>query len=338
MMCRLPSVLLIGWLALAEQVSAIPEEGYAKRYGQSVLPFLATGQRFAFRSADGVTPLQGIRFPSPGSNGVVVVLNGSTESWLKYGELFYDLQAKGYGIFSYDQRGQGLSPHLVKQDPQIGQIEDFGLYAADLEVFLRDVVLPTHPSRLFLIAHSMGGAVAIDYLQHHHRSPFRAAVLSAPMIRINTSPYPEPLARLVVKLLQAMGLGARYAPGKHDRDPGEPFELSRITSSRERWNAIARVWDSHPEAVLGGPSNDWVARALEETTLIRTHPGQVDLPVLVLEAGRDAFVRNPPDDELRRMLPGARIVRFPESRHELLFERDGIRDRAIREILRFFVN
>lgn len=336
-MRRIIPAILAGCLAGTESASAIPGREDAAGVANPALLSSVSGEQFAFRSADGVTQLQGIRFQNPRAKGAVVVLNGSTESWLKYGELFHDLYGKGYSIFSYDHRGQGLSPHFVKRNPQIGQIDAFGLYAADLDEFLRQVVLPTHPSHLVLIANSMGGAVALDYLQHRD-SPFRAVVLSAPMLRINTSPYPEPVARLVVNLLQAAGLGARYAPGKHDRDPGEPFEGNRITSSRERWEAIQRVWNTHPEAVLGGPSNDWVARALDQTSRLRANPGRVETPVLVLEAGRDEFVSYPPDAELRRMFPKVRIVRFPESKHEILFERDEIRSHALAEILRFCGN
>ena len=68
----LPALLLSGVTAL----HAIPENDYASTYEKVVVPFLSSGQRFTFRSADGKTDLQGIRFTHPGAKGVIVVVNG----------------------------------------------------------------------------------------------------------------------------------------------------------------------------------------------------------------------------------------------------------------------
>jgi lysophospholipase len=318
-------------------LAAVPEKDHAQIYANKVNPFLSSGERFSFLSADGATTLQGIRFLQSDAKGTVVVLNGSTESWLKYGELFYDLHLHGYNVVSYDHRGQGLSPHLVTSHPQIHQIDDFNLYAADLNKFVQKEMPCVRPQNLYLLAHSMGGAVAIDYLQHYP-SPFRAVVLSAPMIRINTAPYPEWVARLVMEFLHLAGQGNNYAPGKHDRDPKEPFGANKITSSRARWQEIQRVWDTHPEAVLGGPSNEWVKQALEQTATIRRRETVVDTPTLILEAGNDTFVINPSKTELQRLFRSQKTLFLEGSKHEILMEKDPIRDAAIKATLDFFGN
>lgn len=322
-------------LACVTALHAIPEQDYPLNYEKEVAPFLASGQRFSFRSADGKTDLQGIRFIHPAAKGTIVVVNGNTESWLKYGELFYDLYQKGFSVTSYDHRGQGLSPHLVPANPQIGQIDDFFLYAADLNAFVRKEILPRKKEKAFLLAHSMGSGIGLDYLEHYS-SPFRAVALSAPMLRINTAPYPESVAWAASAFFHAIGLGNRYVTGRHDRDPAEPFEGNNLTSSRNRWDAIQSVWNSHPHAVLGGPSNDWVARAIARTAVIRERLSGIKARVLILQAGKDQFVMNPDQDMARTKIPGAVLVRFPDARHEILMERDPIRQKALEEILRFF--
>jgi len=91
------SLALILTLPAMECVQALPEKNYDSEWKKTILPFLDSGERFTFRSADGVTELQGIRFVHPNAKGTIVVVNGSTESWLKYGEFFYDLSlASGY--------------------------------------------------------------------------------------------------------------------------------------------------------------------------------------------------------------------------------------------------
>lgn len=327
----LTALLLSGVTAL----HAIPEKDYAAGYQREVVPFFASGQRFSFRSADGKTDLQGIRFINPKAKGMIVVLNGSTESWLKYGELFFDLYHQGFSVASYDHRGQGLSPHMVPGNPQIAQIDDFSLYAADLNAFVEQMVVPENHGKLYLLGHSLGGEIALDYLEHYP-APFQAVVLSAPMLRINTGPYPESLARLVTGLFQAIGMGDHYVMGKHDRNPAEPFEENKLTSSRDRWTAIQSTWNSHPEAVTGGPSNDWVARAISRTAEIRKGLPEIKADILILQAGKDQFVLNPDQEMARNTIPGALLIRFPDARHEILMESDPIRDKALAEILRFF--
>jgi len=334
---RCPSLLFALLLAGTGSLRAIPEKDYARMEMSRVAPFLASGERFTFRSADGKTDLQGIRFVHPDAKGMIVVVNGNTESWLKYGELFYDLYQHGYSVTSYDHRGQGLSPHLAAANPQVVQIDDFALYAADLNAFVRQEIVPERREKAYLLAHSMGGGIALDYLEHYP-TPFDAVVLSAPMVRINTAPYPESVAWAAAAFFHAIGLGNHYVIGKHDRNPREPFEGNTLTSSQERWNAMQSAWNDHPEAVTGGPSNDWVASAIARTSVIRKDLPKIKNRILILQAGKDQFVMNPDQEIARATIPGAILMKFPDANHEILMERDLIRDKAVGEIVSFFGN
>ena len=333
----LPSLLFILFFTSLGPLGAFQENQLSESTSREIQSFLNSGVRFTFQSADGTTHLQGIRFQHPEAIGTIVVVNGSTESWLKYGELFFDLYHHGYSLVSYDHRGQGLSPHLVHSNPQIAQIDGFSLYADDLNALVEHVILPCNHGKLYLLAHSMGGAVSLDYLERFH-SPFTAVALSAPLLRINTSPYPESATRLLITLLTTAGMGDHYAPGKHDHDPTEPFEGNPITSSRKRWEAGQQVWKSHPDAVMGGPSINWVDQAMARTALIRKNLSKINERILILQAGRDQFVMCPDQDMASRAIPEATLVRFPDAKHEILMESDPIRERAIQAILNFFKN
>ncbi len=61
----------------------------------------------------------------------VVVVNGRTESYLKYQELAYELTQQGYQVLMFDHRGQGLSTRLT-DNPHKGHIEDFQQYVDDM--------------------------------------------------------------------------------------------------------------------------------------------------------------------------------------------------------------
>ena len=296
--------------------------------------FLNKGKVFQFPSADGVTPLSGIRFDHPESRGMVIVVNGRAESWLKYGELFRDLYRSGYSVASYDHRGQGLSPRSGAGDPAAGKIDRPRLYSGDLDAFVKAIGNPG-PGGFLLLAHSMGATAALGAIEDHPAT-FRAVALSAPMAEINTSPWPTAMVPLLTGGLCMAGQGGRYAPGEHAHDPSEPFSGNRLTSDRVRWGAMQAVWNRHPFAVLGGPSNEWVYRIMSWTVQIRGRAATVRTPVLFLVAGKDQLVRNEASRRLVRRIPGALMLEFPESRHEILMECDSVRSPALREILRFF--
>lgn len=81
-----------------------------------------------------------------------------------------------------------------------------------------------------------------------------------------------------------------------------------------------------------------MSQALDKTSRIRAHKGAITTPVLILHAGKDAFVINPSRDELHKMFTNSRVILFPDSKHEILMERDSIRNKAMGEVECFFAN
>ena len=79
-----------------------------------------------------------------------------------------------------------FSDRLYKPS-NMGHVEDYSYYRKDLKTFLdivkKDPQVEKNP--LFLIAHSMGGLITLDYLQNYKNPGFKALVLSAPMLSIS---------------------------------------------------------------------------------------------------------------------------------------------------------
>ena len=332
--------LLLVFSPLSVQRSlAIPEKNYKRDYESLISSFLKSGDRFTFLSADGIHSLSGVKFIHSQAKGLILVINGRAESWLKYGELFYDLYQAGYTIISYDHRGQGLSPRLINGNPEVGYVDHFDNYVRDLDELISTVV-PLNRSSCdskgpYLIANSLGGAISARYLELHS-SPFHAVVLTAPMFSINTAPYPAGVAHVLVSFFEAIGLGRSYAPGEHDYDPAATFDSNRVTSSKARWWATTATWREYPQAVIGGASNRWVKQSMEATEKVRRHLGDIKTRTLILQAGRDQLVLNQPLQIASKRMQNCRLVSFPDSKHEILFERDPIRNSALKEISLFF--
>ncbi len=329
-------------LLLTTTGKAVSEKELAERFATETVPFsrfLDTGERFTFQSADAIHRLSGVKFllPPSQSKGVILIVNGRSESWQKYGELISDLCSQGYSVVTYDHRGQGLSPRLIKGNPQVGTIDDFDLYAEDLNACIQRIILPLRREypQLFVIAHSMGAAVASAQMENHP-SPFRAAAFIAPMFEINTSPYPRGLAHAIAGTLRMLGQGSRYAPGEHDFDPKADFASNKITGSNLRWKLMNRGKLLHPASITSGASIDWVDATLTSTPKILNGLGRIRTPILILQAGNDQLVRNESIKEAATGISDCSLINFPDSKHEILMESDPIRKGALRAIERFF--
>ena len=86
-----------------------------------------------------------------------------------------------------------------------------------------------------------------------------------------------------------------------------------------------------PELALGGVTYGWLAAALRSIALTR-RPGYLEAistPILVCQAGAERIVSNRAQVETVRRLPNGRLLAFPGARHELLLERDEIRDQVL---------
>ena len=330
--------LLLALFMTAPSAFALPESLIKTSYQSVILPFIQTqGDRFSFQTKDGME-LSAIRFKNPNSIGTIVVVNGLSETWAKYGEVFYDLYQKGYSIYSYDHRGQGLSPHLSHFNPEINYIHHFSDYIEDLNTFVETVVIPnTHSNeKFFLLGHSMGGAISTAYLSEY-KTPFLKAILSAPMLQINTKPYPEAIARTIVAAACTIGLGDRYAIGFKDYDVNAPFAGNIYTGSEDRFWMTSEVYRENPRAQMGGPSNRWIEQSITATHRIRKETGKIEIPFLLFQAENDQLVVAKGENTGCKNA-GSLCTKIIEkgSQHEMLMEKDLIRNDVFDHLFQFF--
>ena len=150
------------------------------------------------------------KLTNPEHKKAVLIVNGRIESSWKYQELFYDLYRQGFDVYSFDHRGQGLSDRLLS-DSDMGHVYDFTDYIDDMDIVVKKHDLSEY-QQCFIIAHSMGGAIATRYLQTHPEHPFTGLILSAPMFGINLPWYLSPIAIPVTQIMSAVSTLPRYAP------------------------------------------------------------------------------------------------------------------------------
>src|SRR5215472_8061054 len=161
-----------------------------------------------------------------------VMVGGFTECIEKYFETIGDLAERGLSVWCLDWRGQGGSER-PRRLPSRPRPRRYDRDARDLALFTRSLPPARHPR--FLIAHSMGAAIALLCLRQFP-DLFDAAILSAPMLGIRTGRVPPMLARGVALAARASGLGLCFVPGARrwspDRIPSPA--TSRVSNDPER--------------------------------------------------------------------------------------------------------
>ena len=128
----------------------------------------------------------------------LVIVPGRSESYLKYRELALDLYSQGFSIFIIDHRGQGLSGRLLANKNK-GYVEYFQDYVDDFRYFIENIVTMYCSSKPFILAHSMGGAIATRFMQDSPNA-IKAAVISSPMLGFNSGLLPQAIAKTLIKV------------------------------------------------------------------------------------------------------------------------------------------
>jgi lysophospholipase len=279
-----------------------------------------------FKTADGVS-LRFARWPAPpGRKGTVCLFQGRTEFIEKYFEVARDLQARGFSVATFDWRGQGLSDRELS-DRRKGHVTSFAHYGADLEAFMREVVLPDCPPPLFALAHSMGATVLIRAAAVRGRW-FDRLVLSAPMLRLANIPL-RAIAPGLIRAMRLAGFGGAYVPGGGPIGPSAmPFPANPVTSDPVRHARAAAVLEAEPALAVGAPTVAWLDSAFHVMAEITNpaYPAKLRQPMLMVACGRDRLVSSPAIEEFgRRLRTGSHLV-LPGAMHEVLMEQDPFRE------------
>jgi len=316
-------------LSRVPQVGLAPA-GLAERFERPL-----TWEWGKFQSPDGAMLRIGSAKPLGGvAKGTVVILGGYTEFAEKYYETYHDLLTRGYGVATLDWRGQGGSQRYLP-NPQMAHSLGFEHDTADLAAYLQKNT--TQP--VYLLAHSMGGNIALR-LMHDHPKLVRAAVLSAPAFRIGSrAGMPVWQARTLSGLMVAAGFGESYALGQRDWqfDPQRNAANSPVSHDPDRDPIGPRWFRTRPELKVGGGTYRWAYEFYRSCATIMD-PGYlqaIPTPILIGSAGQDTFVDAAAHAEACAQLRTCRLVTYPQSRHELLAESDSIRKPWLEEIERF---
>ncbi|HEY2177185.1 MAG TPA: alpha/beta hydrolase [Caulobacteraceae bacterium] len=295
----------------------------APLYSTDAAPVPTGGAAEWFAGAGGAR-LRAALFPAGGPpRGSVVVSPGRTEPIEKYFEVARRLAGRGFVVLVHDWRGHGLS---------LRQAGDTRGHASGWRDFIADyaALIAAYEARLprpwIALGHSMGGCLTLLALAQGE-GRFSAAILSAPMLGLQTGTIPRPAARILAALMTAVGRGADLA----SRAPLAPdtFESNILTHDRARYERNLEQVVVHPDLMVGPPTWGWLDFAFSAIAELEhgAGPARIAIPLTVAAAGEERLVDNAGLRRVTARVPGARFVTIQGAYHEILQEADPIQDR-----------
>ena len=194
----------------------------------------------------------------------ILISHGFGEHCGRYGALTDHLVGHNYSVTAYDHRGHGLSDGLP------GHVESFNEYDEDLAKVIATVRSRSETRPLFLIGHSMGGLIALRYLERR-TGALSGAIISAPLIEVAVA---VPAHKLMIARV-----GARMNPRFRLDNAINPADLSRDPE-------VGRAYAVDP-LVNRKVSTKWFAEATKAMLEVAERADQITTPVLVMHGTED---------------------------------------------------
>jgi len=228
----------------------------------------------------------------------VVITHGAGEHLGRYEHVAERLERGGYEVHAYDHRGHGRSQG---RRADIGRMDDV---VADLRTVIALARAERPERKLFLLGHSMGGCIALEYTLRH-QDEIDGLILSSPIASLNAaSAMTRTLSKAVGSILPRLGVYDVDA-GLVSRDP-----------------EVVRAYETDPLVHHG----KLPARTVGELTRsVESVPGRLPglrLPLLVFH-GRADGITEPEGSELvhaRAGSPDKELVLFDDLFHETMNE------------------
>lgn len=214
-----------------------------------------------FSGSDGIGLYYQRWRPGAAPRAALAVVHGFGEHSGRYGNVVNRFVPKGYAVYAPDMRGHGRSPG------QRGHLDHFAQVRGDLRAFL-DLVHREEAGRpVFLLGHSLGGLIVLNYALHDPSGLVGVVASGALLSQPGVSPILLSLSRLLSRVWPRLSLnvGLDATALSHDQavvdayvhDPlvhgkGTPRLSTEITAAIEWTQAHAADWALPLLMVHGG--------------------------------------------------------------------------------------
>ncbi len=313
-----------------EIIPADLEERFKQPTGWRWHSFERNGRRLNFGS---VFPQDSI------PDAVVICLQGVKEFSEKYYEIARWCNDNNFAFWTMDWAGQGKSTRYLK-NPQKRHNTNFDEDIADLHYFIMEYIKHSsvHPDKgripMAMLAHSMGANIGMHYIQKYPET-FECAAFSAPLIGIKAfEKVPQKLA-LTAAFICNLFAGKSYIPKGSNWKPKDEDDF-KLSSDPIRDKIDDKWCESNPELQCGDITFGWVYEAQKSCLKLQksTADEGIELPCLFGIPAHENLVDNKISKKVIANIKNAKTIDYPNSYHEILMEKDEIRD----DFLKAFAN
>lgn len=240
--------------------------------------------------------------PAEAKEKALVLFHRGHEHSGRWSEVVELLGCRDVAVFAWDARGHGRSPG------ERGSAENCGTMVKDVDAFIR--YISSHYGfaleNIIVLAHSIG-AVAVAAWVHDYAPPIRAMILATPAFRVRLYvPLAIPFLRLKAKFFGPSFVKS-YVKARmltHDPVQGALYDADPLIFRQIAVNVLIDLHDAG--------------------TRLLADAGAINLPTLVLAAGRDWVVSLEAQREFFNGLssPVKRMHVFPAAFHAIFHEKE----------------
>lgn len=204
--------------------------------------------------------------PDGKHKAVLVFVHGICEHSGRYQNLVKPLTEKGYALYGMDLRGHGRSEGSL--NCHINAWEEF---RSDLDAFLKMVSSVETGKPLFLLGHSLGSLIVLDYLLMNNPLFLKGVMISGAAIEPAgvAKPYLVQIARFLSAVAPKVSLKLKIDAQGLSRDP-------QVLKEREEDPLV------HDRA-----SVRFGTEALDRIEWIKAHLSKLKTPILLVHGGAD---------------------------------------------------
>lgn len=270
----------------------------------------------SFVTSDGLA-LPWRHWPLAGARGHVLVVHGLGEHGGRYQALAGDLNAAGFAVSTYDQRGHGQAPGARGVIPAADSL------CRDLAAAI-DALATTGSPMTVLLGHSMGGLVAARFVAEALQPqpaawsrPVPRLVLSSPALAADLSGWQKLQLAIGHALMPSLAQPNGLDPGWVSRDPAVVAAYAADPLVHDRISArLARF-------ILDGGE------------VVRARAARWSTPTLLLWAGADRCVAPAGSAAFAAAAPPSVVQHqvFPALAHEIFNEPE--RTQVIARLVQF---
>lgn len=204
--------------------------------------------------------------PENDPKAVLVIVHGFGEHSGRYPNIVDTLVPEGYAVYSCDNRGHG------KSFGERGHIDRWEDFRSDVFSFIKLVEEKEPDIPLFLMGHSLGGLIALEYIL---RVPdgVEGVIASGPALtQGSVNPLLLVVSKIMSRLMPTLSLDTKLEGLNVSRDPevvntylNDPLVHSMASARFGTEMASAAKW-------------------------VRRHPQELKVPILIVHGGADKLV------------------------------------------------